>query len=108
VSAIAPFLIACGVIALVSIPLILKLVPPNRWYGFRTAQTLSDTELWFDANRFAGWALLAAATLSSAVFISLPELASSYGASVLVVSIAVAVALSFVHVRKWRASGRVQ
>jgi len=30
----------------VAIPLILKIVPPNRFYGFRTARTLSNRELW--------------------------------------------------------------
>lgn len=43
-----------------SIPLILRKVKPNIWYGFRTPRTLSDGELWYDANQFGGKALLVA------------------------------------------------
>jgi len=60
-------LIICGVIAVAVIPLILKLVPPNRFYGFRTKRTISDPDLWFRANQFAGWALLIAAAISAAL-----------------------------------------
>ena len=38
----------------VSIPLILGKVPPNTIYGFRTAKTLSDPEIWYEANRISG------------------------------------------------------
>jgi hypothetical protein len=43
-----------------SIPLIVGLVPPNRFYGFRTAKTLSDAGIWYAVNRVAGWDTLAA------------------------------------------------
>jgi uncharacterized membrane protein len=105
VSAATPFLVACGVIALVSIPLILKIVPPNRWYGLRTRQTLSNQELWFRANSFAGWAFFVAAVVSSVVFTLAPEVASAYGALVLVVPIGVALGLSIVYLRKSNATG---
>jgi uncharacterized membrane protein len=62
-------LLGCAVIGLASIPLILKLVPPNPFYGFRTARTLADRELWFRVNRFAGWAFLAAA-IAGAILIA--------------------------------------
>lgn len=35
---------------LVAIPLLLKKVPPNRWYGFRVSATLKDPALWYQAN----------------------------------------------------------
>ncbi len=54
----------------------LNAVPPNRFYGFRTRQTLGNRELWFRANRFAGYALFLAAAASIAVFIAEPEYAS--------------------------------
>jgi uncharacterized membrane protein len=53
-----PFLIPSIIFFLLSIPLILGLVPPNRGYGIRTAKTLSNPEFWYSANRFGGWALL--------------------------------------------------
>ena len=62
-------LIATFVIAVVSIPMILKLVPRNPYYGFRTPATLSSDELWYPANRFAGWALLIAAAVSAGLML---------------------------------------
>ena len=37
-----------------SIPLMQGRVPPNRYYGFRTAKTLSDTKIWYEVNRISG------------------------------------------------------
>lgn len=52
---------AAGVLlAGLALPLILGRVPPNHWYGFRTSRTLSIAFLWYAANRYAGWRLLAA------------------------------------------------
>src|SRR5215469_11981369 len=36
------------------IPLILRLVPPNRFYGFRTATSFSSAEAWYQINFAAG------------------------------------------------------
>ena len=47
-----------------SIPMILDKVPPNGAYGFRTPKTLESEEVWYPANRAAGWFMLAAAVLS--------------------------------------------
>jgi uncharacterized membrane protein len=43
-----------------AIPLILRKVRPNPWYGFRTRKTLSHGKIWYAANRYAGKALLLA------------------------------------------------
>ncbi|MEO0851966.1 MAG: SdpI family protein [Cyanobacteria bacterium J06648_11] len=43
-----------------AIPLIREAIPPNRWYGFRVAKTLSDEAIWYEANRVAGYDLLLA------------------------------------------------
>ena len=53
-----PFFIPSVIFFLLSIPLILGLVPPNRGYGIRTAKTMSEPRLWYSANRFGGWTLL--------------------------------------------------
>jgi hypothetical protein len=37
-----------------SIPLMQGRVPPNRYYGFRTAKTLSDPRIWYEVNRISG------------------------------------------------------
>lgn len=52
------------IISAISIPLILKLVPPNGMYGFRTSVTRSSVDIWYAANAFMGWALLLAAVVS--------------------------------------------
>ena len=60
-----PLLVACGLIAAASVPLILRWVGPNPIYGFRTPRTLSSPEIWYPANAFAGWALLISAAVSA-------------------------------------------
>jgi uncharacterized membrane protein len=95
-------LVPCAIIAAVSIPLMLKLVPPNRAYGFRTRQTLSNRELWFRANRFAGCALFIASAVSAAFFAVRPDDASGrsfIGLLAFVVPLVAAIAASFVYVR---------
>jgi len=56
----------------ISVPLILHLVPPNGIYGFRNAATRSSPAVWYPANAFAGWALLAASVASAALLLRLP------------------------------------
>ena len=46
-----------------SVPLIRQRVPPNRFYGFRTAKTLSDPTIWYEVNRISGNDLFIAGTL---------------------------------------------
>ena len=48
------------VLIAVSIPLVLEAVPPNWIYGFRTAKTMSNPQIWYEANRHAGANLMAA------------------------------------------------
>ena len=82
-------------IAALSIPLALKLVPPNRLYGVRTAQTLADRQAWFQVNRFAGFALIVAAATAMCFYIADPELASGRSlAGVLALIVPVMLALA--------------
>lgn len=41
-------------IAVISLPLALGLVPPNRLYGLRTPASLASSASWYAANRAAG------------------------------------------------------
>ena len=53
--------VASGCItSLLSLPLIYRKIPPNRWYGFRVPKTLSNTHIWYEANAEAGKRLAAA------------------------------------------------
>jgi uncharacterized membrane protein len=38
----------------ISIPLIIRKVPPNSFYGCRTRKTLSDPRIWYEANHNGG------------------------------------------------------
>ena len=61
------FVIGVGVpllILVLSVPMILGNVPPNGAYGFRTPKTMSSPEVWYPANRAAGWFMLAAMVVS--------------------------------------------
>lgn len=46
-------------LAVLSVPLILARIAPNPWYGFRVRRTLADPSVWYAANRYAGWWMLA-------------------------------------------------
>ena len=96
-SAQIPLLLACAVTALVSIPLILRRVPPNSLYGFRTPRTLADRNLWFRVNHFAGWALLIASMGSAALILLLPPPPT---ALLFVVPLGLALAASLVYLRR--------
>ena len=65
-------LLAAGLVAAASIPLIMRIVPPNAIYGFKTRRTMADESLWFRANFFAGWALLTASIISAILLAAIP------------------------------------
>lgn len=50
---------------LFGIPLLLALVPPNRWFGFRAARAVSNPAVWYPVNRTAGAALMIAGLLAA-------------------------------------------
>ena len=43
-----------SLLMLLCVPLILRKIPQNRLYGFRVAKTLSDPQIWYEANSEAG------------------------------------------------------
>ena len=59
---------------ILAVPMILGIVTPNSVYGFRTKRTLSDPEIWYPANAYAGKWLLAWGVLMMAVAFLLPWL----------------------------------
>ena len=47
--------VASGLLlAVLSVPLIFRKIPPNYWYGFRVRATLENEEVWYPANEYAG------------------------------------------------------
>ena len=68
----ARLIASCVLLATISVPLILRLVPPNGVYGFRIALTRSNPAIWYAANAFMGWALLLAAVAGATLVAMLP------------------------------------
>jgi uncharacterized membrane protein len=102
------FLIGAAGLALLSIPLILKVVPPNQFYGFRTPSTVASPSLWYRANAFAGWALLVGAVVSAFLIWgmssgALPSVAPDVVAFAL--PVVIAVLASFVYLHRIKGTG---
>jgi len=54
-------ILACNALfALVSLPLALRKIPRNRWYGYRTRASLGSDFVWYEANAYFGWSSLIA------------------------------------------------
>ncbi len=47
-----------GLAIVFGIPMALGVIPPNRFYGYRTRKTLGSTAIWYQANRAAGWSMV--------------------------------------------------
>jgi uncharacterized membrane protein len=99
------FITICALIAVLSVPLALRLIKPNLIYGFRTPRTLSSPDIWYPANVFAGRALLLASVISGAGFWLAP--AAILGRTetvlaILLVPIGSALAASLLYLRRFR------
>src|SRR5262245_57937165 len=96
------------VLILVSVPMIIERVPPNRWYGFRTPRTQSDPKVWYPANRIAGqyFAFAGFLVVLAALVVALlhKQMTPTTGATILLLvgigSIAGATVLSFLALRR--------
>jgi uncharacterized membrane protein len=69
------------------LPLFLRRVPPNPWYGCRTTRTLSDKKIWYEVNQVTGKGLILTGVLviisSQVVFIFGRRLNSNYAVIIL-------------------------
>jgi uncharacterized membrane protein len=99
-------LLGPAITILVAIPMILGIVPPNYFYGFRTPKTLSSPEVWYPANRMCGILLAVAGVVS---LIGLGAILNGGGdlkralplvVSTILVPLAAAVGASFLYLRK--------
>jgi hypothetical protein len=67
-----PFAVPAAILFLLAIPLVLGLIPRNRFYGMRTRTTLSDDRRWYAGNRAAGVAIMLASGAYGAVAAAWP------------------------------------
>lgn len=103
----AAYVFSSLLIAALSIPMILRKIPPNNWYGFRVPKTLNNPHIWYPANAYAGLCLFWASILSFVVTVTLyfvPNLSlETYAISCAVITImglVVAVVMSFRYLSK--------
>ena len=97
----ARLMASCVLFAIIGIPLILRVVPPNGIYGFRTGSTQSSSAIWYPANAFMGWALLVAAVIGGTLLAILPATVKRWLLwATLWVPVFAAVVASFVYL-KW-------
>ena len=89
------------VLVVLSIPLILRWVPPNRFYGFRIPSTLRSTSVWYDANALAGRHLLMLGLFLVALEFLLPR-----SALVGTLRVVAALGLAAVTIADWRTARR--
>lgn len=90
----------------ISIPLIMGKVPPNAYYGFRTAKTMSNPDIWYKANAYSGWALLVSGVVIALATIALayvPDLSATVYTycclAVMVITLIISTVLSFIYLR---------
>jgi uncharacterized membrane protein len=50
-------------LVLVSVPLILRLIPPNRWYGIRVREAGASDTAWYLINQLGGLAMIIAGVI---------------------------------------------
>jgi hypothetical protein len=60
------------ILILVSIPLLLRWVPRNRFYGFRIPSTLRSDSVWYDANALCARHMITLGVLMVALEFVLP------------------------------------
>jgi len=101
-------LLVCLVGAVTSLPLALRMVPPNPFYGFRTRFTRSSREVWFDANAFAGRAMFAASVVSAFMLLAglVPRGAPWGPVAVVIVPMAIATLAMWLYLRHLRETQR--
>lgn len=65
-------ILACDVLlAAIAVPLMLRKVPRNFLYGFRTPATLSSDHVWYEANAHFGSRLVLASAVSAMAILAL-------------------------------------
>ena len=96
-------LLVCGLLAAICIPLIMRIVPPNPVYGFKTRRIMASESLWYRANFFGGCTLFLAAVLSAVLLVSIPAEAlpsRGYSVALLVVPVLTAALVSCLYMWK--------
>jgi len=65
------FIVFGLILAGISIPMILRRIPPNGLYGFRVKKTMENPEIWYKVNEHFGKRLFAASLIQVLVCVGL-------------------------------------
>jgi len=66
------FFVCTGLLLVgLSIPLLMRRVKPNWWYGLRVPKTLNDERIWYESNAYMAKWLLALGLLHTIVSLAL-------------------------------------
>jgi uncharacterized membrane protein len=97
------FLGTATLIAALSIPLIMRMIPMNQFYGVRFPQSFKSEKAWYEINAFGGKALLISSVPILLVGLyGLPHEPRNYfpiGNAILLVSVMVACLASYIKAR---------
>jgi uncharacterized membrane protein len=96
----------CIVTAATSVPLALRLVPPNPFYGFKTRFTRSNRAVWYDANAFVGRGMIPASIVSATILAwhPIPFQDHWMAAAIVIVPMLLVTLAGFVYLRHLRES----
>ena len=71
-------LLSAVLLILFAVPLWMRMVPPNRFYGVRTRATLGDEQRWYAVNSSAGFDLLISGIVLLAGILVLERLGAAW------------------------------
>jgi len=93
-----PFALVGLMFAGLSVPLIKGLVPPNRFYGFRTAKSLANPKIWYEINRISGTDLFLAGAFITVSSLAMLVFAQRMQPEVIAITLLIVMIVSLVGV----------
>jgi uncharacterized membrane protein len=95
---------AVGILlVLLSIPLVMRWVPPNHFYGFRVPSVFRDRSVWYDVNAAAGWHFIALGAVMVTLEFVLPG--DALVPTLLPISV---IGLTVIIIADWRLANRLE
>jgi uncharacterized membrane protein len=95
---------ALGILlVLLSVPLVLRRVPPNHFYGFRVPATHRDRSVWYDVNAAAGWEFIALGAVMVTLEFAMPRAALTQTLRPIAI-----VGLALIITVNWRLANRLE
>ena len=94
-------------LVLIAIPMLLRRVPPNAFYGLRVPATYADVWVWYEANALAGRDMVALGVLLTVLALVLPAFGLKGETLPLVWSAVAAVGSLVMTLVAWRRANRL-